>query len=256
MPHVMLVSACEKCSLDRAAVDQRTVWGRAHRGTGKLLPHVIAPGGIDYVENVNGEYVGGLPGFGVGNEPIRAYGTSQSAAYVSGLAAKMLACYPLHYTEPIELKEAIQFTSMPVVENGSDVLVATGLVDAKAALRNPGYIYLQRTGAGAGEYERVEQDKFRWCANKLTFRQPTGASSQAIDVENVRRIVKTSGSRWNLYERRTEGAINRTPAFSGINLPADDQPIFAAGGQNFRLQDVVDLQLFGFPGPAMPCSLP
>jgi hypothetical protein len=264
LSHVMLVSACEKCSVQRTDINNRKNWSAAHRGKDEFRPHVIAPGGVDFREKKSGEWVGGLPGFGIDNEPIRGYGTSQAAAYVGGLATKMLACYPNYYGAASALKDAIQFTSMPVLPgDGGDDPVATGLVDVRAALRNPGFVYFQSGGEGDKEFARVPPNKFNWCSYRLKFRA-AGGQTDEIAVENIRRIVRIpvgATDRWVVYHRKIsadgstkDGAISKSPLYAGIQAPpGSSDAIFSSDGQNKTLSDVQDLLLFDEFG-ATPCA--
>lgn len=257
-PNVILVSACEKCSLDRTALSERRLWSRAHRGIGNFRSHVMAPGGVDHLEAKSGELIGGIPGFGVGNEPMRTYGTSQAAAYVAGLAAKMLSCYPRHYKSTGQLKEALQFTSMPAAPDTDGQYIATGLVDVKAALRHPHYIYLQVAAEGEGQHDRISPTDFGWCSKTVQFEKSDG-SLALFDVEKIRRIVKIADApgRWIVYERRPAsfGIVISSGPFVGTHAPADvEHPLLLARSQKIKLSDIADLQLFSYPKKKVDCS--
>ncbi|MBQ0822683.1 S8 family serine peptidase [Microvirga sp. HBU67558] len=259
--NVVLVSACERCSLQRADAANRKVWPRAHRGSGAYRPHIIAPGGVDYVENLGGEWVGGLPGFGVGNEPIRAYGTSQAAAYVGGLATKMRSCYSRYYRVTSRLKEALQLTSMPVLpaDNSNDH-VATGLADVKLALLHPGYIYLQQQAEAERTYSRVSISDFKWCSDTLQVRTASAQEYQPIPVEYVRRIVQIplgGAKRWVIYHKDDNtkpGVVLRSPLVAASTSPSASDPVLQIGSKALRLSEIQDLVLFDDPGVSGQCG--
>jgi hypothetical protein len=250
--NVLVVSACETCKLSRDAKSaDRRVWQRANQGIDRYRPHVIAPGGIDKTIELDGQFTGGIPGYGRSGEPVKAFGTSQSAAFVGGLASKMVACYPRSYSNfKVKLKEALQFTSMPVPPSQSfGDQVQTGLVDVGMALRNPGYAYIMKAGATTDkDIKRVEPSTLGWCTSELKFKTE---KEKVFDIptESIRRIVKLrsgAAARWIVYQRQSVGAIERSEEFTEA-VPADT-PILSVGDERLTLEELKDALLFDAAG--------
>ena len=249
--NVLVVTACEKCSLD--PIGERSVWPKAHRGKGKYRPHIAAPGGIQYLrKDVDRKvWVGGIPGVGVDGRLTRAFGTSQAAAFVGGVAAKMQACYPNHYTLSYQLKSALQFTSLPIVPlNGEEDLVATGLLDITSALRHPAFHHLKIKNSG-WESVHIQENKkskrLKWCKKELEFNADDGI--ERVKTEHIRRIVhvqNTPYDRWIIYsypkKNNTFGGILRSSRIASVKGP--NKKLFSFDGQGYELGDVDDILIF------------
>jgi hypothetical protein len=253
-PHVLLVTTCEHCSVDPTDLNGRDVWSRAHVGrrssNGDMRPHLAAPGGIDYREKrtIDGieQEVGGLPGVAPGSGKFtRANGTSQAAAYVGGVAARMLACYPHFYKDSWRLKEALQSTSAPIVSEGDD-RVATGLLDVRTALFHPSFHHFKHDGDWHRVHWKNEQ-KLKWCGEPgkpLTFVSAIDGSRREFNPADIRRIVKVSNDplRWIVYAKGNElGKIDRSEWIAQMQ---GDAPLLFYDGQPYGLDGVDDLVIF------------
>ena len=92
LQNVVVVTACETCRRDDTKIMKSANFGQG-------FVHVAAPGGGD------------VPGWVSPNEVGLGHGTSQSAAYVAGVAATMIGNFPDAYSSAPLVKLRLQATS-------------------------------------------------------------------------------------------------------------------------------------------------
>jgi hypothetical protein len=121
--NVVVVGACEVCR--RHGV---RLWGNS--AYSDITVQVAAPGGLP------------IPGWISQHEVGAAAGTSQSAAYVAGVAAAMVGRHPVNYPSARFIKERLQTTAWPILDGvegapGDFARVAVGIVDPLLAQLDP-----------------------------------------------------------------------------------------------------------------------
>lgn len=247
--NVVVVTACEQCTGESAGI-----WPEAFTAAPDLV-NVAAPGGL------------GIPGLATTNLYVTARGTSQSAAYVGGVAASMLAEYPRYYGHrAFRVKRRLMVTAEPLFGEGNSV--GTGIVDPVLALCDPTEHWLQYSGSGVrpgekrcGLHHRLIKE-VKWCSASLDL----GELGDDADVpsylpllrsEKVQRIRKVYASptlnkdRWVLYSdesdearRRKTNIVKYGPALPHSGDPLIASVVFSDGvAAKLRLSEIEDLLL-------------
>jgi serine protease AprX len=138
-PYVLAVGASDDLGTDKR--DDDVVTDFSNRGSVERTPDLVAPGrSIQSLRNpgsfVDETYPTGRVATSDGSEPryFRGSGTSQSAAFVSGLAALLLQQRP--DLTPDQVKALLTSTADPIRDTDRR-LQGAGLVDARAAVEAP-----------------------------------------------------------------------------------------------------------------------
>ncbi len=169
--NVVIVTACVTCGHR-----DWTILPSANYGVPPSpLVHLAAPGGAP------------IPGWvdpsGVG----AASGTSQAAAFVTGVAADMIARYPDAYSTPILVKMRLQVTAWPTVGNDGNgqagERIATGIVDVQRALLDPTQDWLLTPSGWITGKVRS------WSSPMLTVDNAAGGS-QDLNTAHILRVVQ------------------------------------------------------------------
>jgi subtilisin family serine protease len=187
--NVLVVTACVECVRDKATL-LPNAWYSS--GDHKIV-HVAAPGGDS------------VPGW-VSNDGIgAASGTSQAAAYVTGVAASMIGAFPSVYTQARFVKQRLQATSWPIGPNADGTInpnaekVATGIIDPILAQLHPSRHWLKV----GGDWKDVRIKGFS--IDSLPYRDVNGYNAQVI-TGSILRIVSTGTSGTTVYvDRNTAG---------------------------------------------------
>lgn len=243
--NVVVVTACEVCK----GPDLR-LWRDANVGAEDLV-HVAAPGGKP------------VPGIATAHRHADAFGTSQAAAFVGGVAAAMLAEHPQNYDHPYQVKRRLQLTAAPVIRAGDRI--ATGVVQPDLALCDPGTHWFEHSSElprtkehCAGKHQAVAD--MEWCVALFDLKRLDASDESDLEViraKHVHRIVKVSPKddrdRWIFYtfeedhnDRRSKARIvKHGPAAptAGTN-PAVAQIKYKDGSTGIVwLSDIRDLLL-------------
>ena len=158
LKNVIVVTACDDCG-DKSA----TLMPLANFSTTGMV-QLAAPGSEVAGDATQTEYV-------------KTSGTSEAAAFVAGVAAAMLSCYPNNYPFPENIKTRLQVTSRPVLTGDDANKVTAGIVDMRMALLDPTKTWIQRT---ASDITPVERKLVHWCSPTLTLLDPV--SMKPIDT--------------------------------------------------------------------------
>lgn len=184
LENVVVVSACSNCG--RAS--PKLMDGVWYSTPDQRLVHVAAPGGMAVPGWVNADSVGAF------------HGTSQAAAFVAGIAAKMIGVYPDSYVQPKLIKTRIQVTSWPIPPTDTGPAdgdkVATGIVDPLLALLNPEQHWIKEGGL----WRSVKIKKL--FPNQFVFRDTNGFDQNQGNGAVYRIVSQRSnatGSNWTIY---------------------------------------------------------
>lgn len=183
LPNVLVVTACTDCSKATAEIYPEANYS----SDAWKFVHVAAPGG---------QPISGWTGpdtFGA------AFGTSQSAAFVAGVAANMIRRHPDVYGHNGALKYRLQTCAWPLphyntsgVANGDVAKIATGVIDPAVCNLNP-----RKSWVKDGNGWRPVDFK-RWAPNTMF-------SPSQLPPGRVLRIMRTTqapAAEWTLYVDR------------------------------------------------------
>ncbi|POR52607.1 S8/S53 family peptidase [Bosea psychrotolerans] len=183
LPNVVVVTACTDCSKATAEVYPKANYSA---DSWKFV-HVAAPGG---------QPISGWTGpdtFGA------AFGTSQSAAFVAGVAANMIRRHPDVYGHNGALKYRLQTCAWPLphynasgVANGDVAKIATGVIDPAVCNLNP-----RKSWVKDGNGWRPVDFK-RWAPNTMF----SPGQSPPGRVLRIMRTAQAPAAEWTLYVDR------------------------------------------------------
>ncbi len=151
-PYVMAVGAVDSSIQPDAKYQQPTSW--TARGNGNRKPDVAAPGVSIASYRVPGSTVDRLaPGARYGDDLFLGSGTSQSAAVVSAIAARLLGDYPA--LTPAGLKATFEFGAISRLSPVPVDAIGEGVVQGGKSWNNPQYspsvpTYERAAGPGKG----------------------------------------------------------------------------------------------------------
>lgn len=168
---VLVVGACENCDSDTAKL-----WRESNRGQdSKSFVGVMAPGGGEIPTYLWNQKVGETMG-----------GTSASAAFVAGLAAKMASCYPSSFNaQPYRLKERIILASRPIADKTANEHIAGGVIDPEVSMLDPRKDWLKLKESPVRAVEFV-----KWCGDRLKVEDE---SRDPLNLAPTRRISNVEG---------------------------------------------------------------
>ncbi len=173
--NVVVVTACEDCTDDNARL-----LSSVHYSLTDRLVHIAAPGHD-------------IPALGSSEQLIHSVGgTSPATAFVAGVAAAMINCFPRSYTEPFMVKSRLQLTARPVLKDEDADKVQSGVLDGDLALKDPSLTYLKRTNSP--KYEPVKIAA--WCTTSLTITDPLSRQEVAYGRTDLNKLLR-------LYRLRT-----------------------------------------------------
>ncbi|QND18591.1 S8/S53 family peptidase (plasmid) [Rhizobium leguminosarum bv. trifolii] len=186
---VLVVAACENCDGDTAKL-----WKESNRGLdNKSFVGVMAPGGGEIPTYLSNHKVGETMG-----------GTSASAAFAAGLAAKMASCYPSSYNaQPYQLKERIILASRPIAEETANEHVAGGVIDPEVSMLDPRKDWLKLKESPVRAVAFV-----KWCSDRLKLDDDT---RDPLNLLPTRRISNVEGV--GLVQQRVS-LIETDPVYS------------------------------------------
>jgi hypothetical protein len=184
--NVLVVTACESCYGRDAKIAD---W--ANYSTAGLVA-VAAPGGTDADR---------IPSTATESAYAVAYGTSQAAAVVGGLASAMMTCFPNRYRNARDLKIRLQSAVRPPTNEDVARKIATGVVDADKALKDP---EVHHVGVKSQPPKRVKE--LQWCRDRIDLIDPVSRqplSGGAIDPRLITYMVRDEipevGSAWYVF---------------------------------------------------------
>jgi hypothetical protein len=223
--NVISVAACIDCSGPSAKIDPISNFSKDG------MVHVAAPGGEKIPGWVNTQGIGS------------SRGTSQASAFTAGVAARMLARFPEFYVSSDRVKQRIQSTSRPMVDqdgylSDSAEKISAGIVDPRLAMLDPRKDW-QKDMSG---WRSIKVDKLS--KSNANFVVDASNQKENVDLSRVRRIVQHSGGQFTLYlaERpgpgSNEGAIERMHFFQ--IAPDEDAALILCDGSTIPLRDILD----------------
>ncbi|WP_210331003.1 S8/S53 family peptidase [Microvirga terrestris] len=191
LPNIIVVTACTDCTKKSATIHP----GANHSSESDWkYVHVAAPGGVPIPAWTSPDTLGA------------AYGTSQSAAFVAGIAANMITRFPEVYAHNGVLKYRIQSCSWPLpfyrisgAENEDIGKIATGVVDPAVCMLNPSKTWVK--------------DDSGW--KPVEFRRwlPVPFSTPLNQILRVMRTGDAPSAEWTFYTMREDDG--------GANLQVD-----------------------------------
>ncbi len=223
LPNVVIVTACTKCARRGARL-----MPDANFDMDRRFVHVAAPGGAQIAGWISQNAIGG------------ASGTSQAAAYVAGLAAAMIARHPNRYSYAWQIKQRLQATSLPILEDDTTLAadaakLATGLVDPEAAMLDPAKDWIRR-GAGWEEV-RVRG----WTNGSASLRTN---KTRKFELPDALRLTQSGGRYFLYYEpddqsQDMRGAVKVIDA--GVPMSTNAPPVLdLCDAPSVRLVDLHD----------------
>lgn len=231
---VLVVTACERC--DNNNLSQAQIMQGAKISTSGFV-HIAAPGDDIPSTIADGKYA-------------TAPGTSQAAALVAGIVSAMVSAKPFYYGSSYRIKKWLQITSRPFPYAADRGKLATGIVDAEAAMRDP-----ERDWVRPKASEMMPVDHFKWLVPDLTFYEPeTGKRVSAGKLEYIYRIFKRNDE-FYLYTKSesARAPIWEVKLLGPFSVAAQDLEadifkceVTAANGKTtmvFKLKEIEDLIL-------------
>ncbi|AJP71317.1 hypothetical protein TS85_05275 [Sphingomonas hengshuiensis] len=173
LENVVVVTACEICTRGKVVLQPSAFFGVWP----DPIVHLAAPGGKP------------LPGWVSSAEVSASQGTSPAAAYVSGVAADMIARYPALYLQAEQVKRRLQLTAWPILPTSDPMdtawtKVASGVVDYQRAMLDPSQTWLK----DAGGWRDV---KLKGWSGSLRFIDAEG-NIEVFDSDRVLRVLNVS----------------------------------------------------------------
>jgi hypothetical protein len=235
LSNVIVVAACDKCVTDPSLLPS------SMSDSGHRMVHVAAPGRDIPSTLGDATYAS-------------ASGTSQATAFVAGVAAKMLRCYPDYFGAARErLKTRLQASSRPfppMTGAPRDASLSAGVLDATAALLDPTKDWIRLRTEEKWTKVRVK----RWLLPELPLLdRVTGDLGPAPRIRDLRRLVHFEGSGaapslWVAYaDPPHDGANERLGEIErfGPGMLADpgQGAIELCSGAQYRLDQLGDVLL-------------
>jgi Subtilase family len=209
--NVLVVTACENC-FDRTA--KIADW--ANYSTAGLV-NIAAPGGTQ---------AEGIPSTATNSAYAVAYGTSQAAAVIGGLAGAMMTCYPSKFQNSRELKVRLQSAVRPPVRDDMARKISAGIVDAEKALKDPSVHHVR---VKAQPEKRAKE--LQWCRDKIDLIDPVtrrplpgGGINPRFVTQIVRDEAPDGNPAWYVYYEPDDRS-NATVKRYGPGLLPDARPL-------------------------------
>jgi hypothetical protein len=234
LQNVVVVTACE--SVDATGVPRSHCRNASTRlmeraNWSSTMVHVAAPGRD-------------VPSTAAEKEYAQASGTSQAAAFVAGLASRMLCCDPT--ASPARIKRRLQYTSRPAFFEETRRKLAAGIVDPHVALLDPQKKWFLPTGGR----KHVTASTFKWCTSQVTLKdpydnnEPIGQASTTSILRMVRvNLPATQG--WVLF---TVGQKAGEVMQIGPGVIDMESPLAAIDGESYNAADLADLLVYAGNG--------
>jgi hypothetical protein len=167
---LLVVGACTDCNKETAAL-----WQQSNRSNeAKRFVSVMAPGGGEIPTYLANQHVGETTG-----------GTSASAAFVAGLAARMASCYPNSFSaRPGRLKERIVLASRPVADPVAISHLAGGVADPEVSMLDPRRSWLKLKDTPVRPVDVV-----KWCSERLKFEEDENDPRDSLNLLSTRRLT-------------------------------------------------------------------
>lgn len=173
--NVIAVTACKNCDDRNGSV---RIWERAFASArDEQVVVLAAPGGDD------------VAGFADENHLATSRGTSASAAFVAGIAARMSGCYATEFlNRPERIKRRLLITARPSLVEGELDKAIAGTLDVHLALTNP-----QKTWLKAVDQSALQEVSFeRWCTGRIELRDDDGDELAHGSIELTGAIERLS----------------------------------------------------------------
>lgn len=155
LDNVIVVTACEDCNSNTAQIMSTM---NVPSNKDRFLIHLAAPGKD-------------IPGLTLGSGYFSASGSSQSAAYVAGVAAHMYETYPDFYDSAAKVKKRLIVSASPHLNPAAAIIVSGGVVDPSTAFLDPTKTWIRYTsGDNASDYEPIKP--VAWCRDSIQLYEP------------------------------------------------------------------------------------
>jgi hypothetical protein len=235
LDNVIVVAACKECG------KKAKLWVPSNYSGGDdsnhRYVHLLAPGGEEIPGLLSAEEIGTTVG-----------GTSAAAAFVAGVVADALACYPSVYmAAPHAVKKWLMLTARPDADESLKHKTAAGMVDHSLAMLHPEKNWLKRDDRNVEEIS-----KLNWCDSTLNWAdedndEPPPPRLGMTDLRRLTRVgddmrfvaaqlyVKKSGNYDNIrFEKFGPGRLDRQSPLALIGMNGQDSCAISAS-------DIVDL---------------
>lgn len=177
---------------------------------------------------------------------VRAAGTSQAAALVGALTSAMTSLYSGYYHKPHKIKEWLMLTARPSLPTQDFHKVASGLLDAGLALRDPRESVIRRIGQ---KKPSTIKGAIKWCSSTVELTDPSTGASSSFTTDHLRRLFHRSDGTWVGYAVDPKHTFQR---YDPANLKDPNAPVFSIDGQTVRYNQIDDI-LFATDMPHEAC---
>lgn len=222
LENVVVVTTCSGCE---SQTPQIAEWAN-YSSSG--IVHLAAPG-----EEIPSTIGGG--------RYAEATGTSQSTAFVAGVASAMACYYPRSYTWAHKLKTRLQVTSRPLAMISSEAdaaKIVSGILDAKLALLDPTRDWILWTDKTE---MRPLDEPLRW-VTPILLGKDRDLRDIPVTLSQVYRIVHRDGSAVFYLDGPAKGQVVR---IGPLRLSPGEltRTLFRHGGEDVTLDEFEDLLL-------------
>jgi len=233
LENVVVVTACVICRHDKVTLLPSAYYGISP----DPIVHLAAPGGEPIPGWISSEGVGAAPG------------TSPAAAYVTGVAAEMIARYPNAYVQAEQVKRRLQQTAWPALPAADPTAdawtkIAAGVVDYQRAQLDP-------TKSWAHDANGWHAIRIRRWSGPLKVNDPNRGEVSFLP-SRVLRLLRLSDagddSTYALYADtptpRVRGLVQR---WGPVSLADTSTMIDICGGSSIKLSEISELIVTTFP---------
>ncbi|WP_181169570.1 S8/S53 family peptidase [Mesorhizobium sp. B2-4-4] len=228
---VIVVTSCEICVGKEARLWANANYSKPMYG----LVNLAAPGGSpgDPIPTAVDQY-----------HYSAAWGTSEATAFVGGVAAGMLSCFPDRFKNDGRwIKTRLQVTADPMPDQLDAQKVTGGIVNVKRAFLDPDRNWLDR---GSG-FEEV--DEVKWCKDTLELKAAdSGDLVGRVDVKHVGSILRFHDTaqmtaQWQIADAEPSTAKVK---WTGPGAWSDDLPLLSFKTAGSGEQLATGAQIFSF----------
>lgn len=198
--NVIVVTACLECT---SSAPKIPAW--ANFSTSGLVH--IAAYGDPVLSTGSGDRLTILPA-----------STSQSAAFVAGVASAMVSRWPKAYKDLAwQVKFRLQVSSTPMLTGTDALKIAAGVLNAELAFQNPDLDYLSAVTPTNNEDQNKKDYPTEiqgWCVDQIEISNDRGAPKEIIPVGDIARIYCSQINHCTIYhaenQQRRAGRVFRS----------------------------------------------
>jgi hypothetical protein len=253
--NVLVVTGCERCGQDSTLWSKANYFAQTFPASPPMV-HVAAP-------------AAGIPGIANDDQYVKADGTSPATALVAGLASAFIAKYGDALRKPEWVKQWLQYTSTPSLSDEDAARVATGVVNARVAMRDPTKSWLDSSEPGWNGLREIQI--LGWCQPNAFEMGTRGRSGfepldhyAHVNTKRLFRIVRdartgATGTRWFVYAQYPDREAEKFPGdvlrIGPATFREGDRPLLKTQSGVLRPSQIEDL-LVGrqsTPRPLVPC---